>query len=125
MLISGGAIERDKHKQRAQRFPIEAPLRYRTGGVTAWTKGATVNISRSGVLFRAENEIPPRTILQMRILFPSELTGYGPVSILCWGWVVRNEFVSALGSGPKLAAVIVKYRIIKEDSFDLPVNYEL
>ena len=125
MLISDGAIELDKYKQRAQRFPIEAPLRYRTGGDTAWTKGATVNISRSGILFWAETEIPPRTMLQMRIVFPSELTGYGPASILCWGPVVRNECPNASGSGPRLAAAIVKYRFIKEDSSHLPVNYEL
>jgi hypothetical protein len=125
LLSSREAIEQDKHKSRAQRFPIEAPLRYRAGGEFAWTEGATVNISRSGILFRAEKEIPPRTMLQMRIMFPSELTGYGRASILCWGPVVRNESVSASGCGTTLAAAIIKYRFIQDESLGLPVNHEL
>jgi hypothetical protein len=125
LLILRGATERDKYKPRAQRFPIEAPLRYRIGGDSSWTKSATVNISRSGILFRAEKEIPAKTMLQMRIVFPSELTGYGPASILCWGPVVRSGCLTASETGPTLAAAIVKYRFIKEDSPDLSVNYEL
>jgi hypothetical protein len=69
LLSSREATEQEEHKSRAQRFPIEAPLRYRAEEESAWTEGATVNISRSGILFRAEKEIPPRTILQMEISF--------------------------------------------------------
>ena len=85
MLSWPEAIQQDKYKTRAQRFPIEAPVRYRAGGDVAWGEGATVNISRSGVLFRAEKEIEPKTMLEMRIVFPSEITGNGPANILCWG----------------------------------------
>jgi hypothetical protein len=119
------ATERGKCGQRAQRFPIEAPLRYRFGGQFAWTEGMTVNISRSGILFRAEKKIPSRTMLQMCIVFPTELTGYSPASIVCWGPVVRTVCARVSGSGPVLAAAIIKYRFIQEDSRDLFVNCEL
>ena len=125
MLTSPEAIEREGYKPRAQRFPIETRFRYHIGGEPVWMEGTTVNISRSGILFRAPKEIAPRTMLQMRIVFPRELTGYGPVSIVCWGPVIRNESVGASGSLPMLAAAIIRYRFIQEDGPDLPVNYEI
>jgi hypothetical protein len=125
LLTSPKAIERDAYKPRAQRFPIETRFRYRIGGEPAWREGTTINISRSGILFRAQKEIVPRAMLQMRIVFPSELTGYDPVSIVCWGPVIRSESDGASGSDRMLAAAIIRYRFIQEDSSDLPVNYEI
>jgi hypothetical protein len=95
---------------RAQRFPIETPMRYRQGGQMAWSEGATVNISRSGVLFRAEQEIEPKTMLEMRITFPSEITGSVPANIGCWGPVIRKASINPPETQPVLAAAIVKYR---------------
>ena len=118
MLTSREAFEQKKgtYKVRALRFPIEARLRYRIGGELAWTEGATINISRSGILFRTTKEIPPHTMLQMQVVFPGELTGYGSTNIFCWGPVVRNERTGAEGSGPRLAAAIIKYRFIQDGS---------
>ena len=124
MLTSPGAIERDGYKPRAQRFPIETRFRYHIGGEPVWMEGTVVNISRSGILFRAQKEIAPRTMLQMRVVFTSRLTGYGPFSILCWGQVVRNDSVVAPSSGPMLAAAIIRYRFIQDDNPGLRVNYE-
>lgn len=116
MLTSPEATQQDaaKYKPRAQRFPIQAPLRYRASGEIAWSEGATVNLSRSGVLFRAEQEIEPKTMLEMRIVFPREITGDGPANILCWGPVIRKESVNSSDSCPILAAAIIKYRFIHE-----------
>jgi len=125
VLTRPEGMQQNAYKPRAQRFPIEAPLRYRVGGELAWNEGATVNISRSGVLFWAEKEIEPKTMLEMLIVFPSELTGNGPASILCWGRVVRNEGVNVPCSSPMLAAEIIKYRFIKGDCPELPPNCEL
>lgn len=112
MLRLPEEAQRDAYKPRAQRFAIQAPLRCRAGGDIVLTEGTTLNISRSGVLFRAEKEIKPTTMLEMRITFPGELTGNGPASILCWGRVVR---IIASSPGSVLAAAIIKYRFIKDD----------
>ena len=108
------AMQQDKCKPRAQRFPIETPVRYRASGAVVWTEGVTLNISRSGVLFRAEKEIASMAMLEIRIVFPSKITGNGPVSILCCGRVVRNECVNASSSFSLLAAAIIQYRFMHE-----------
>ena len=53
-------------------------------------------------------------MLEIRIVFPSQITGDGPANILCWGPVVRKESVSSADSSPVLAAAIIKYRFIHE-----------
>ena len=97
MVTSRGATDQGAQKHRAQRFPIRARVLYGEGGAQAWAEGETVNISRSGVLFRGMRELKPLTILQMRIIFSEEHTGVGPASILGWGRVARVD-------GPMLAA---------------------
>src|SRR5581483_8833518 len=44
---------------RAQRFNLNLPLRYRLLGEENWRLGTTENISRSGLLFRAEEMLQP------------------------------------------------------------------
>src|SRR5262249_35596021 len=53
------ARERMTSPCRAQRFNLHLPLKYRLLGENAWRDGTTENISRSGMLFRAEELIPP------------------------------------------------------------------
>ncbi len=89
---------------RAQRFPISAPLLYREGGESAWSEGTTVNISRSGVLFRSNRVMPPDTMLEFLIHFPAEITGGLPADVACWGPVVRTQPPDGL------AAAILHYR---------------
>ena len=43
---------------RAQRFNLHLPLKYRLLGEDGWHRGTTENISRSGLLFQAEEPIP-------------------------------------------------------------------
>ena len=78
-------------KLRAQRFPIQTPLRYRRRGETAWSEGTTVNISRTGVLFQTEEKMEPETVLEMQIVFPSSMTAGAAAHIICWGPVTRTE----------------------------------
>jgi hypothetical protein len=54
-------------KGRSQRFLIQAALRYRERGETAWNEGTVVNISRSGLLFRTARELQVKTVLEMQI----------------------------------------------------------
>jgi hypothetical protein len=41
--------------ERAERQPLQIPLRYRLEGEKAWSLGETVNLSESGVLFSSES----------------------------------------------------------------------
>ena len=99
---------------RAERFPIRAPLRYRESGQATWSEGTTVNISRSGVLFSAEREIEPKTLLEVRILFPADNIGENPANVICWGPVVRAEPPKLHDRQPELAVSILRYRFTRE-----------
>ena len=97
-------------KPRAQRFPIQTPVRYRESGQTAWSEGVTVNISRSGVLFRAPEVPEPKTVLEMQILLPAEVTGGMAANVVCLGPVVRAEPPLTSEDRPAVAAAILQYR---------------
>lgn len=99
---------------RAPRFSIMAPLLYRASGGRAWSEGTTINISRSGVLFWAEQDIDTNTEIEMRIEFPGKITGGTPANVVCHGPVVRKESTQPPESRAALAASIVKYRFVHE-----------
>jgi hypothetical protein len=61
-------------KHRAQRFPLRFPIRYRNIGMPDWKKGMTINISRTGILFRAEDRISEDCMLDIRIRMPWKAT---------------------------------------------------
>ena len=52
-------------KPRAPRFVIPLAILYRTPGDAAWLEGWTENISRSGVLFRADHQVAPDTPVEL------------------------------------------------------------
>jgi len=95
-----------RYPLRPERFPIQTPLHYRKSGELEWHSGTTINISSAGALFRAE----PETVLEMRVLFPAEVTGEAPAKVVCWGPVVRKVVSDPAESQPALAAAIFSYR---------------
>ncbi len=95
---------------RAPRFPIETTVRFRESGETHWHEGMTANISRTGVLFRAKRELALQTLLEIRIIFPEEITGEMPMQVACWGPVVRKESPIPADRRLALAAMIQRYR---------------
>ena len=101
-------------KARSERFPIETTIRFRKNGDADWSVGTTVNISSSGVLFRSEEALPPKTVLEMEIRFPRELTGGVTAEVVCWGPVVRSEPASSLYFPAQAAASILGYRFTHE-----------
>ena len=52
---------RPKSIPRASRFVVRLLVRYRTAGDPDWRNGMTENISRSGILFRPERPVEPKT----------------------------------------------------------------
>jgi CheY-like chemotaxis protein len=94
---------------RAQRFNLHLPLRYRPVGEQSWRKGTTENISRSGMLFHAEENLQPNMQLEINLVLPIEIAGLAATEVVCRGEVVRT--VEAPGSKvmPALAAKILQY----------------
>lgn len=101
---------KENYIDRAQRFPIQAPMQFREGGESDWHEGTTLNISRSGVLFRAEREIETKKVLEMRIAFPPEMTGGSETSVVCWGPIVRRQILGEANGRTAFAATIFRYR---------------
>lgn len=70
---------------RAQRFALIIPLHYRRKGLSHWQDSRTINISRTGVLFQADEKLTENSILDIQIKFPKRAT------LACQGAVVRTE----------------------------------
>jgi len=115
-LQNNSGQEQGSYQARAERFPIRTSLRYRASGQPAWSEGTTLNISRSGVFFRAEKEVEPKTVLELRILFPAEVIGEAPANVLCWGPVVRTVPPESPQGLPAVAVAILRYRFARDES---------
>jgi PAS domain S-box-containing protein len=112
----GHAIDHHASASRAERFQLQLPLRYRRIDEEKWHEGQTKNISRSGMLFQAEDYLQPNVVLEINLVLPAEIAGLSPTEVFCRGEIVRSvregEEVS-----PALAAKILQYR------FDGPVGH--
>lgn len=95
---------------RAQRFNLHLPLRYRKVGEQGWRQGTTANISRSGLLFKAEEVLQPNVQLEINLVLPAEIAGLSPTEVVCRGEVVRSvEGEEGASTSPELAAKILQY----------------
>ncbi len=69
-----------------------------------------VNISLSGVLFRAEQMMEEGTPVEMNFALPPEM-GWEPGAVVLWpGQIVRAVPPTAIDASPALAAKILKSR---------------
>ena len=95
---------------RAQRFNLHLPLRYREVGEQSWRQGTTANISRSGLLFEAEEVLKPNAQLEINLVLPAEIAGLSPTEVVCRGEVVRAvDSAEGASTSPALAAKILQY----------------
>jgi len=79
-------------ERRARRFPVGWPLQYRRTGDDTWLPARTVNMSISGVLFRATQPPAPAEDLELRILVQAPEGLSLPATIIeVTGRVVRHE----------------------------------
>ncbi len=95
---------------RAQRFQIHLPLKYRRIDEEQWHDGETRNISRSGLLFEAEDVLQPNVQLEINLVLPAEIAGLSPTEVVCRGEIVRTVKSSEDEMTPALAAKILQYR---------------
>ncbi len=94
---------------RARRFNLHLPLRYRLLGEQRWLEGTTENISRSGLLFQAEEMLQPNAQLEINLVLPAEIAGLAATEVVCRGEVVRAVGTPGKGVSPALAAKILQY----------------
>jgi hypothetical protein len=106
--LASGASNRS---QRAQRFAIQAPLRYRESNDVEWLEGRTENISDSGVLFRALEILQPDTPVELTFVLPVKNRGAGGATVFCHGRTVRTILPAATDESPSIAVKILKYRL--------------
>ena len=96
--------------ERAQRFAIPMELRYRPAGHGNWKKGTVENISRSGVLFRAQEEVAVQTAVDITLVLEGPQIEKAP-EVVCWGVIVRQEPTEQ--DPALLAAKIVHYDFVR------------
>lgn len=94
---------------RAQRFQLHLPLRYRRLGEQQWHLGTTENISRSGLLFQADELLQPASQLEINLVLPAEIAGLSETEVVCRGEVVRTIDRQGDTMSPALAARILQY----------------
>jgi PAS domain S-box-containing protein len=112
-LAQSVAIPRTRNKIsspfRATRFDLHLPLKYRLVGESGWREGKTENISRSGMLFQAEEPIAPNAQLEINLVLPAEIAGLSAAEVVCRGEVVRTIDPESGTVSPTLAAKILQY----------------
>jgi PAS domain S-box-containing protein len=94
---------------RATRFDLHLPMKYRLVGESGWREGTTENISRSGMLFQAEEPIPANAQLEINLVLPAEIAGLAAAEVVCRGEVVRAVKSETGTVTPTLAAKILQY----------------
>jgi PAS domain S-box-containing protein len=107
--ISGRLPVTPPFPTRAQRFSLQVPLKYRLVGEGDWHEGSTENISRSGMLFRAEGLVPVRSQLEINLVLPWQIAGLAATKVICRGEVVRALQPDEFAVRPALAAKILQY----------------
>ncbi|MFZ0816066.1 MAG: ATP-binding protein [Candidatus Sulfotelmatobacter sp.] len=94
---------------RAQRFQLHLPLKYRRLDEEKWHDGQTKNISRSGLLFQAEDLLQPNVVLEINLVLPAEIAGLSATEVVCRGEIVRTVQPIGAEMPPALAARILQY----------------
>jgi PAS domain S-box-containing protein len=100
---------REVSPARAQRFYLQLPLRYRRLGEKQWHEGTTENISRSGMLFEADELLQPAAQLEINLVLPVEIAGISSTEVVCRGEVVRTVQSRGETLSPALGARILQY----------------
>lgn len=97
--------------ERAQRYPVTAPVRFRRTGHLGWRSGKTVNLSRSGVLFESEAALPEGTVVDLAISLPPRPGTEGSKTVVASAIVVRQFEERESAERLVLAARIVSYSV--------------
>ncbi len=101
----------------APRFTVHLPLRYRIAGEDHWSSGSLENVSRSGLLFHADQALPARAQIEITLTLPVEWAGRQTPEVLCKAEVVRLAKAKERVPAPAVAAKILDFSLL--DGHDL------
>jgi hypothetical protein len=99
---------------RAERFLVQIPVRYRTPHSPKWFESRTENVSHTGILFRTEYISEPTTLVEVRLELPPTMGDGAHAEVLCKCQVVRVEQTCGGGISPALAVAILDYRLTRK-----------
>jgi len=105
------ASEVSNLSERAQRFAIQAPLRYRETNNVEWLEGRTENISDSGVLFRALEILQLNTPVELTFVLPVNKCAEVGATVFCQGRTIRTIMPARTDESPSMAVKILHYQL--------------
>jgi hypothetical protein len=125
---------RQSHRQpkvswtpRERRHAHVVPVLYRVNGVGEWLPGTSENLSRSGMLFRADFSVEPGVAVEVELEMPRELTGEAETKVICKAKVARVTHVEATSKIPEsflIACAIADYDFGKKAAERAKEEYE-
>jgi hypothetical protein len=96
---------------RALRFALRVPICFRTRAQNEWRQGRTENMSRSGVLFVADERLRAEEDVEMVFMLPVVGRERNAVVIACQGRVVRAEAPAEVPV--RMAARFLTYQFLR------------
>jgi hypothetical protein len=108
-----GASRKKGMADRAPRFTIHVPIRYRVKDGKEWSQGQTKNISRSGILFCGDLALDKDTQVELGFVLPVEVSGEAAAEVVCRACICRTAPATDSETRPSVAAVILDYRIVR------------
>ncbi len=100
--------------QRAGRYPVRTPIRFRIHGQDEWHEGVTENISRTGVFLVSPFLLRAGAKVEMVLSLPSEVLGGNRAEMIGQGRVVRQRRSSSLDQPSGMATTIDRYRLARK-----------
>jgi hypothetical protein len=101
--------------QRAQRFEIKVPVKYREKSQGDWREGHTENISQSGLLFRVPEPLDPETLIELNFALPTGKEGETGGTVLCDGRTIRTILPATSDETPGVAVKILNYKLRRSE----------
>jgi hypothetical protein len=108
-----------KRKSRSQRVVMHVPLNYRRVGDREWRHGRTENVSRSGLLFQAEQAEKAGTAVEINFDEPLETGDDAGTVMSCRGQIVRALPVPGTNQALLLAAKLSHFKLKPRPAFDM------
>ena len=112
---------------RERRHAHVAPVLYRVNGAGEWLPGSSENLSRSGLLFRADAEVETGASIEIELEMPKELTGEDSGNVVCRATVARVTHCAATPKTPEsylIACSMQDYEFRKKPVERVPAETE-
>ncbi len=103
---------------RERRLRHHVTVQFRVVGSKMWHEGQTENISKSGVLFNADESFQEGTGLELVFEMPKELTGDEPAPVMCRCTVARVTTSQKEPAVYHIACSVSDYEFMKAKAAD-------